>query len=123
MLLPPNPSEIKPPTGGEVAEGFYIITVGQEVGIFFSWLDPSECVTNILGAQHKCYHTFKDVLQAYTHKYNEGAVWVMLGAGSCFWPSQSIPNPMPPSTLSCTSLDEFWDQVDDISEIATHLPY
>ncbi|KAI6099140.1 hypothetical protein F5141DRAFT_1010420, partial [Pisolithus sp. B1] len=123
VLLPLNPSEIKPPTGGEAAEGFYVITVGQEVGIFFGWLDASEHVTNIPGAQHKCYCTFKDVLQAYTCKYNEGAVWVMPLTGSHFWPSQSIPNPMPPSTPSHTTSDEFWDYVDDISEIATCSPY
>ncbi|KAI6045472.1 hypothetical protein EDC04DRAFT_2921956 [Pisolithus marmoratus] len=62
ILFPPNPLEIKPPTSDEVAEGFYVITVGQEVGIFFSWLDASEHVTNVPGAQHKCYHTFKDAL-------------------------------------------------------------
>ncbi|KAI6012936.1 hypothetical protein PISMIDRAFT_110080 [Pisolithus microcarpus 441] len=123
MLHPPNPSEIKPPSGDELAEGFYIITVGQEVGIFSSWLDASECVTNVLGAQHKCYCTFKDALQAYTTKYNEGAVQVMPLAGSRFWPSQPILNLMPPSTPSHMSSDEFWNQVDDISEIATHLPY
>ncbi|KAI6018979.1 hypothetical protein BKA83DRAFT_39997, partial [Pisolithus microcarpus] len=96
----PNPSEIKPPSSDELAEGFYIVTVGQEVGIFFSWLNASEHVTNVPGAQHKCYCTFKDVLWAYTSKYNEGAVQVTLLAGSRFWPSQPIPNLMPPSTPS-----------------------
>ncbi|KAI6010077.1 hypothetical protein PISMIDRAFT_116317 [Pisolithus microcarpus 441] len=123
MLLPPNPSEIKPPSSDEPAEGFYIVTVGQEVGIFFSWLDASEHVTNVPGAQHKHYHTFKDALRAYTSKYNEGAVRVTPLTGGCFWPSQSIPNLTPPSTPSHTSSDEFWNHVDDISEIATHLPY
>ncbi|KAI6006014.1 hypothetical protein EDD15DRAFT_2154387, partial [Pisolithus albus] len=123
VLLPPNPSEIKPPSGDEPAEGFYVVTVGQEVGIFFSWLDASERVTNVPGAQHKRYRTFKDALRAYTGKYNEGAVRVTPLAGSRFWPSQSVPNPTPPSTPSRTSSDEFWNHVDDISEIATRLPY
>ena len=33
----PAPEELKPPAVGEKPDGYYVITVGQEVGIFFHW--------------------------------------------------------------------------------------
>ena len=38
VALPaPAPEELKPPVVGEKPDGYYVITVGQEVGIFFHW--------------------------------------------------------------------------------------
>jgi len=33
----PHPDEIQAPEAGFIAEGFYVISVGQEVGIFYHW--------------------------------------------------------------------------------------
>jgi hypothetical protein len=33
----PTPSEIHPPRAGETPEGFWVIIVGQEVGVFYRW--------------------------------------------------------------------------------------
>jgi hypothetical protein len=33
----PMPSDIHPPQAGETPEGFWVITVGQEVGVFYRW--------------------------------------------------------------------------------------
>ena len=33
----PTPADLKPPAVGEKPDGYYVVTVGQEVGIFFHW--------------------------------------------------------------------------------------
>ena len=83
-------------------------------------LDVSERVINVPGAQHKRYHTFKDALLAYTHKYDEGAICVTPLAGSRFWPISTPRSMTPPSP---SSSDELWACLDDVSEAATYISH
>ncbi|KAJ8589115.1 hypothetical protein M405DRAFT_714000, partial [Rhizopogon salebrosus TDB-379] len=55
-------------------EGFWVITVGQEVGIFYHWADVAERTNFISGNVQKSYPSFQKALEVYTVKYNEGRV-------------------------------------------------
>ncbi|KAG1819865.1 uncharacterized protein BJ212DRAFT_1205016, partial [Suillus subaureus] len=51
-------------------EGFWAITVGQEVGIFYHWADVAECTNYVSGNVQKSYPSFWEALEVYTVKYN-----------------------------------------------------
>ncbi|KAG2060966.1 hypothetical protein BDR06DRAFT_861117, partial [Suillus hirtellus] len=57
-------------------EGFWVITVGQEVGIFYCWsvIDVAEHTNFVSGNIQKGYPSFQEALEAYTVQYNEGRV-------------------------------------------------
>ncbi|KIJ58439.1 hypothetical protein HYDPIDRAFT_34188 [Hydnomerulius pinastri MD-312] len=120
----PAPFELQPPADGEQATGCYVVIVGQEVGIFYHWLDSAERVNGVPGGTHKRYNTWDDALQLYTRKYNEGALRIIPIRGSRFWPTSAAPaittaTVAPPSTtLSPASSDEdLWSHVQDFSEV------
>ncbi|KAG1906181.1 uncharacterized protein F5891DRAFT_942174, partial [Suillus fuscotomentosus] len=92
-------------------DGFWVITVGQEVGIFYHWYvaDVAERTNFISGNVQKRYPSFQEALKVYTVKFNEGGVRAVPIPGGPFWPSSPSPS------LSAES-DEMWSQVDDLSE-------
>ncbi|KAG1894801.1 uncharacterized protein F5891DRAFT_960867, partial [Suillus fuscotomentosus] len=92
-------------------DGFWVITVGQEVGIFYHWYmaDVAERTNFISGNVQKRYPSFQEALKVYTVKFNEGGVRTVPIPGGPFWPSSPSPS------LSAES-DEMWSQVDDLSE-------
>lgn len=53
----PHPSDVPQPTSPP--EGFYLIIVGQEVGIFYTWKDAALRVLDISGAVHYKCKTFQ----------------------------------------------------------------
>ncbi|KAG0699332.1 hypothetical protein DFH29DRAFT_766188, partial [Suillus ampliporus] len=55
-------------------EGYWVITVGQEVGVFYHWADVAERTNFISGNVQKSYPSFQQALEVYTVKYNEGRV-------------------------------------------------
>ncbi|KAG1884373.1 hypothetical protein F4604DRAFT_1574784 [Suillus subluteus] len=110
-VMIPAPNEITPPCDGLKPEGFWVITVGQEVGVFYHWADVAERTNYVSGNVQKSYHSFQEAREVYTAKYNEGRVRAVPIPGGPFWPS---PSPASPS-LSSNS-DELWSQVDDLSE-------
>ncbi|KAG2109132.1 hypothetical protein DEU56DRAFT_762485 [Suillus clintonianus] len=99
----PIPSAIRPPRADQTPEGFWVITVGQEVG----------CVLPLRA------------LAAYTARYDEGRVRAVPLAGGPFWPSPPESSPNPPSpTLSMgssASEDSLWLQVEDLTETMSQL--
>ncbi|KAG2045648.1 hypothetical protein BDR06DRAFT_1015439 [Suillus hirtellus] len=109
VLLVPKPEEICPPQAGLKPDGFWVITVRQEVGIFYHWADVAECTNLISRSAQKCYLSFQEALKVYTVKFNEGSVHAVPIPGDPFWPSSPSPS------LSVES-DEMWSQVDDLSE-------
>ncbi|KIO08089.1 hypothetical protein M404DRAFT_71965, partial [Pisolithus tinctorius Marx 270] len=78
----PHPSTFLPPDTTDGIDGYYVITVGQEVGIFFQW---SARVTGVPDNSHKRFKTFATALQAYTTNYNEGLVYATPVPNSPFW--------------------------------------
>ncbi|KAG2111365.1 hypothetical protein DEU56DRAFT_920062 [Suillus clintonianus] len=103
----PIPSAIRPPRADQTPEGFWVITVGQEVGVFYRWADVAER-TNFISAS-----------------YDEGRVRAVPLAGGPFWPSPPESSPNPPSpTLSMgssASEDSLWLQVEDLTETMSQL--
>ncbi|KAG1831133.1 hypothetical protein EV424DRAFT_1374000 [Suillus variegatus] len=94
-------------------EGFWVVTVGQEVGIFYVWADVTVRTNYISGNIQKSYPSFQKALEAYTTMYNEGRVRAVPIPGGPFWPS--LPSP----TSSSTS-DDLWSQVEDLSDTMSH---
>ncbi|KAG1743565.1 uncharacterized protein EDB91DRAFT_1247063 [Suillus paluster] len=116
MAAVPMPSDIHPPQADQTPEGFWVITVGQEVGVFY------RC-----GNVQKHYVSFQQVLAAYTAGCDEDRVQAVPLAGGPFWPStsESLPNPPSPtlsvgSSVSSDSYD-LWLQVEDLTETMSQL--
>ncbi|KAG1805543.1 uncharacterized protein BJ212DRAFT_1218821, partial [Suillus subaureus] len=51
-------------------EGFWVITVSQEVGIFYYWADVAECTNFVSGNIQKWYPLFQKALEVYMIQYN-----------------------------------------------------
>ncbi|KAG2108080.1 hypothetical protein DEU56DRAFT_917162 [Suillus clintonianus] len=121
----PIPSAIRPPRADQTPEGFWVITVGQEVGVFYRWADVAERTNFISGNIQKRYTSFQRALAAYTASYDEGRVRAVPLAGGPFWPSPPESSPNPPSpTLSMgssASEDSLWLQVEDLTETMSQL--
>ncbi|KAG1888192.1 hypothetical protein F4604DRAFT_2032333, partial [Suillus subluteus] len=81
----PKPSEIYPPQAGETPEGFWAITVRQEVGVFYRWADVAERTNFVSGNVQKRYPSFQQALTAYMVKYNKGRVQAVPLPGGPFW--------------------------------------
>ncbi|KIK40551.1 hypothetical protein CY34DRAFT_87179 [Suillus luteus UH-Slu-Lm8-n1] len=118
----PHPSELLAPHPDEKPDAYWIITIGQEVGIFYHWVDVAKRTLGISGAIQVRKDTWADALGLYTRKYNEGAVQARPTVGGRFWPphvSQAavsppfLPSPTPSST---SSEDSIWTRVEDLSE-------
>ncbi|KAG1859025.1 hypothetical protein DFJ58DRAFT_726482 [Suillus subalutaceus] len=104
-LLPmqvPKPSDITPPHAGLEPEGFWLITVGQEVGIFYHWADVAERTNFVSGNVQKRYPLIPEGTRVPT-------------PGGPFWLPAS-----PPSPSWSADSDDLWSQVDDLSETMTH---
>ncbi|KAG1789325.1 hypothetical protein EV424DRAFT_1355794 [Suillus variegatus] len=118
--LAPTPDEIRPPQAGLKPEGFWVIIVGQEVGVFYCWADVAERTNFVSGSIQKRYPSFQQALHAYTVKYNERSVHAVPIPGGPFWPMNSPVSPASPPppaspTLSIDS-DDLWSQVEDLSD-------
>ncbi|KAG1786354.1 uncharacterized protein HD556DRAFT_1313501 [Suillus plorans] len=108
-----KPSDIRPPRADEVPEGFWAITVGQEVGVFY------RC-----GNVQKGYPSFQQALTAYAVKYDEGRVRAVPLPGGPFWPSppESSPNiPSPVDSSASSDSHDLWSQLEDLTETMSQL--
>ncbi|KAG2751853.1 hypothetical protein P692DRAFT_201686979, partial [Suillus brevipes Sb2] len=85
VRLVPKPEEIRPPQAGLRPDGFWVITVGQEVGIFYHWADVAERTNFISGNVQKRYPSFQEALKVYTVKFNEGSIRAVPIPGGPFW--------------------------------------
>ncbi|KAG2040312.1 hypothetical protein BDR03DRAFT_844516, partial [Suillus americanus] len=59
---------------GLTPEGFWVVTVGQEVGIFYSWADVAQRTNFVSGNIQKSYPSFQKAHEAYAAQYNAGRV-------------------------------------------------
>ncbi|KIK35307.1 hypothetical protein CY34DRAFT_96342 [Suillus luteus UH-Slu-Lm8-n1] len=115
----PHPNELLVPHPDEDPDAYWIIMVGQEVGIFFHWVDVAECTLGISGAVQVRKETWADALCIYTRKYNEGAVEARPRVGGHFWPSHIHETggslaPASPTPSSSSSKDSIWTHVEDL---------
>ncbi|KIK33853.1 hypothetical protein CY34DRAFT_98921 [Suillus luteus UH-Slu-Lm8-n1] len=119
----PHPNELLAPHPDEDPDAYWIITVGQEVGIFFHWVDVAERTLGISGAVQVRKQTWADALRIYMRKYNEGAVEARPHVGGRFWRSHIHETggslaPASPMPSSSSSEDSIWTHVEDLS---THM--
>ncbi|KIO12238.1 hypothetical protein M404DRAFT_76040, partial [Pisolithus tinctorius Marx 270] len=80
-----HPLDVPQPTSPP--EGFYLVIVGQEVGIFYTWKDAALWDLDISGAVHYKCKTFQQALVDYTAAYNKGELHVIPIPGGPFWPT------------------------------------
>ncbi|KAH7905208.1 hypothetical protein BJ138DRAFT_1118670 [Hygrophoropsis aurantiaca] len=118
----PRPSEIQPPADGLEPTGFWLITVGQEVGIFYDWAEVQLRTSKVSGAtQYKC-SSFQDAMTRYTSYYDRGLLRAVPVPNGPFWPTtQTRSRAMSATSARSDDSDELWSQVDDISEHFTNL--
>ncbi|KAH7904632.1 hypothetical protein BJ138DRAFT_1119232 [Hygrophoropsis aurantiaca] len=118
----PHPSQIQPPADGTQPSGFWLITVGQEVGIFYDWAEVQLRTSKISGAtQYRC-SSFQDAMIRYTSHYNRGLLRANPVPNGPFWRTTQTRSPaMSTTSINSHSSDELWSQVDDISLDFTNL--
>ncbi|KAI5999211.1 hypothetical protein EDD15DRAFT_2363275 [Pisolithus albus] len=107
----PHPSDIQRPT--TKPEGFYLVIVGQEVGIFYTWKDTAARVLEISGAVHYKCKTFQQALADYTAAYRKGELRAIPTPGGPFWPTA----PRTPSPVLSEGEQSYWAEVDDLSDV------
>ncbi|KAI5989485.1 hypothetical protein EDD15DRAFT_2151392, partial [Pisolithus albus] len=83
IAVVPHPSDLPRPTS--TPEGFYLVIVGQEVGIFYTWKDAALRVLEISGAVYYKCRTFQRALANYTAAYNKGELRAIPKPGGPFW--------------------------------------
>ncbi|KAH7908462.1 hypothetical protein BJ138DRAFT_352382 [Hygrophoropsis aurantiaca] len=111
----PHPNNIEPPAPGLLPEAYYVITVGQEVGVFFLWADVAERTHNISGSVQSKFRHFEKAKAAYTKAYNSGTVHAVPVYGGPFWRMRAVSPPPTPSPSTSSSDGSLWDRVDDLS--------
>ncbi|KAG2059911.1 hypothetical protein BDR06DRAFT_855239, partial [Suillus hirtellus] len=80
-----HPSTFNSPPEGHNSK-IYVITVGQQVGLFFHWNDVTQQVNCVSGNIHYKHNTFQEALMQYTCAYENGKLCVIPIPGSPFWP-------------------------------------
>ncbi|EIW77791.1 hypothetical protein CONPUDRAFT_75585 [Coniophora puteana RWD-64-598 SS2] len=118
--LIPHPSYFRKPNYH--VKRFYVITRGQEVGIYDNWHDVSERTTGMTSNKQSHYSTFEDALAVYTQKYEDGKLEPIPVRGGPFW--RQAPSASSPSEASVQSRasDDFGIRPeDDISSLMLQL--
>ncbi|KAI5999605.1 hypothetical protein EDD15DRAFT_2124058, partial [Pisolithus albus] len=111
----PDPSDLAEPTSKP--EGFYLVIVGQEVGIFYSWKDTALRVLGISGAIYYKCKTFQQALADYTAAYDKGELRAIPSPGGPFWPAV-LRTPSPALTEGEQS---YWAEVDDLTDVLSQV--
>ncbi|RDB28245.1 hypothetical protein Hypma_001553 [Hypsizygus marmoreus] len=75
-IEPPHPDELLPPGSDTVVQGYYAITVGQEVGVFYTWPEVQARTTGVSSNTQARYDSFDEALQVYSDAYEQGNVLV-----------------------------------------------
>ncbi|KAI5990607.1 hypothetical protein EDD15DRAFT_2170125, partial [Pisolithus albus] len=94
-------------------EGFYLVIVGQEVRIFYTWKDAALRVLEISGAVYYKCRTFQRALVDYMAAYNKGELRAIPTPGGPFWPTA----PRTPSPALTEAEQSYWAEVDDLSDV------
>ncbi|KAI6017734.1 hypothetical protein BKA83DRAFT_4496887 [Pisolithus microcarpus] len=107
----PHPSHILLPKSNTVVQGYYVIMVGQEVGVFYNWPDVAACTNNISRNTHKQCKSFSKVLKVYMWMYNKGCVQAVPVPGGPFWPEAEHSDSSTSRPPSSGSSAELWSQL------------
>ncbi|RDB15286.1 hypothetical protein Hypma_004694 [Hypsizygus marmoreus] len=75
-IEPPHPNELLSPGLDTVVQGYYTITVGQEVGVFYTWPEVQARTMGVSGNTQARYDSFNEALQVYGDAYEQGNVLV-----------------------------------------------
>ncbi|KAH7917999.1 hypothetical protein BV22DRAFT_979709, partial [Leucogyrophana mollusca] len=81
----PHPNSIQPPATGVRPTGYWVITVGQEVGVFYHWNDVAQRTNNVSGAIQQKYPSFQEALQNYAISYHRDEVRAVPAPNGPFW--------------------------------------
>ncbi|KAG1785399.1 uncharacterized protein HD556DRAFT_1249911, partial [Suillus plorans] len=103
----PHQSTFNSPPEGHNSK-FYVITVGQQVGLFFHWNDVAQRVNRVSGNIHYKCDMFQEALVQYTRAYKNGELCAIPMPGSPFWPTKS-------QTMSSDE-EDIWSHIEDLSE-------
>ncbi|KIM58060.1 hypothetical protein SCLCIDRAFT_88281, partial [Scleroderma citrinum Foug A] len=79
----PHPLDLAHPTSP--VEGYYLVIVGQEISIYYTWKDTAMRVLNISGTIYYKCKTFQRALADYTAAYNKGELRAIPTPGGLFW--------------------------------------
>lgn len=143
----PRPEDLAGPEEGEITEGYYLVTVGQQCGIFFSWCvsvlplvgttlngcHRDECharVDGIVGSCYKKYPSWQEAYARYSRSRANGLVRAIPRPNSKYWtvpgspyvpplPRTDSPPPESDSDSELWSATSFGDFDDD--ELSTYL--
>ncbi|PBK63578.1 hypothetical protein ARMSODRAFT_1023780 [Armillaria solidipes] len=72
-----SPPDVYPPP-----KSWYVVTVGQEVGIFHSWLDVATRIRGVPGPVHKACRMYSEALAEYHHQFEDTTIQIVLVPGS-----------------------------------------
>ncbi|KAI6094921.1 hypothetical protein EDD17DRAFT_1499922, partial [Pisolithus thermaeus] len=103
-------------------QGYYVITVGQEVGIFYTWPDVTAHTNGISGNTHKQCKSFSEAIKVYTRMYNKGCVCAVPVPGGPFWP-EAEQSDSSSSRSPSTSSAELWSELGKLpAELLSSVP-
>ncbi|KAI6142301.1 hypothetical protein EDD17DRAFT_1744728, partial [Pisolithus thermaeus] len=83
IAIIPHPLDLPKPTSKP--EGFYLVIIGQEVSIFYTWKDTALWVLEISGTVYYKCRTFQQALADYTAAYDKGELHPIPIPGGPFW--------------------------------------
>ncbi|KAI6096083.1 hypothetical protein EDD16DRAFT_1479938 [Pisolithus croceorrhizus] len=111
-----HPNDIELPT--TPVHEFYVVIVGQELGIFYNWNDAAARVLGISKNIHFKCTSFQEALQCYKDAYYSNEVKCVPNPGKHFLSQTMLYASSSPSVLfKELALDvEYWKNVDDLSE-------
>lgn len=114
----PKPEDLRRPADGETVDGYYVITLGRECGIFFEWhvytflgspkivlmeCRRSQAHARVRGLKESCYksHPSWDIAYArYCSAWESGIVQATPERGSQFWMKPQTATAIPSSSVS-----------------------
>ncbi|KAK0432579.1 hypothetical protein EV421DRAFT_1910837 [Armillaria borealis] len=79
----PHPNELLCP--GHIfpaPKKWHVVTVGQDVGIFSSWLDAKACIRGVTDNCHVTWPTYAQALEEYRRQYDASNIEIVLLPGS-----------------------------------------
>ncbi|KAG6905793.1 hypothetical protein DXG01_000683 [Tephrocybe rancida] len=85
----PPPGTLEPPGPRTIIQGFYVVSVGQKVGIVFNWNIANSLITGIRGSSAVSYPTWKEALNVYTTLYDQHLLQAHILIGGPFDPEAS----------------------------------
>ncbi|KAI5989878.1 hypothetical protein EDD15DRAFT_2370159 [Pisolithus albus] len=114
---PIHPNNIKLPT--TPVNEFYVVVVGQEPGIFYSWNDAAARVLGVSKNVHFKCSTFQEALRRYKDAYYCNEVKCVPNPGTRYHSQGALGTTASSRSTPCeeSSSDvEYWRNVDDLSE-------